>query len=191
MKKLHMGMAAGLILMLLLVGCQKETQPTPSASQPQNSQTEQLPDTQMPEAPAEDISDMITTPELEGSTDLDKFMTDFEAALGESGLTITDKISLDASVVGAEAGYRGMVNNFGFEVYLFDSASDDEKTIENLKTASESGYITIFGIEINGEEQKPECTVQENIVLIFPGEEYGMLHPDKESIVKAFMDISI
>ncbi len=44
----------------------------------------------------------------------------------------------------------------------------------------------MFGIEINGGEPKLECTVLKNRVLIFQGEEYGMLRPDKESIGKSF-----
>jgi len=73
---------------------------------------------------------------------------------------------------------------------LFDGDSSDKKAIENLKTAKESGFVTIFGVEINGETPKANCTINNNLVLIFPLEDMFGAHPDKEAIVQAFMEIS-
>jgi len=191
MKKLFIGMAAGLMLMFLFAGCQKEAQTTPSASETESSQSIQETQAQTEETLPEGISDMIINPVFEGSAALDAFMAKFEVELGKDGMTLADKTPKDAKSFGAAAGYGYMVNGFGFEIYIFDPASGDEKTEKNLKTAKDSGYITIFGAEINGKELTPKCAVSDNIVLIFPGEEIGLRHPNKDAIIKAFLNVKM
>lgn len=87
-------------------------------------------------------------------------------------------------------GYGININNTPVEVYLFDKNGTDEKTVENLKTAEQSQYITIYGVEINGETPMADCTLNNDLVLIFPAESIMPNgSPDKEKIIDAFMQI--
>ncbi|WP_156900476.1 hypothetical protein [Anaerovorax odorimutans] len=166
---------------LLLAGCQKEQEAddTNTLSQNNISETDSI-----------DPAEMIGDSGIQNDGAMDRYLTSFESQLEAIGLKLEDKAVKDAVSIGALEGYGFNINGSPLEVYLFDPTSSDEKTKENLKTAEESGYITIFGVEINGKTPKANCTFHDSLVLIFPAEDYGMTHPDKEAIIQAFMGIS-
>lgn len=169
-----------IVLAFSFVGCGNDS------SDEANSLSQE--ETTSGETPLE-ASDYIVDPGIETSGSIENSVSLFEEELAKSGLTLEGKAVKDATSIGAEEGYSFNINNMPIEVYLFNPESGDEKTSENLKTAEESGYITMFGIEINGETPKPDCTFNQNLVLIFPGEDIGLAHPDKDAIVQAFMNI--
>lgn len=113
----------------------------------------------------------------------------FEEELKEVNLNLTNKVIKDAESIGALEGYGFNVNDVGIEIYYFDLSGKSEKTQKNLKTASEEGFITIFGVEINKKEITSKCSINDALVLIFPAESFGLSHPNKDAIVQAFMNI--
>lgn len=166
------------VLTLVYGGCGAKENTDETAALPQTGSEETV-----------DTADYIIDPGIESNGNMDAFLADFEEALEKAGLALEGKSSKEADTLGALEGYGFNINNMPIEVYLFDPENKDEKTVENLKTAGESGYITVFGTEINGETPKPKCTMNQNVVLIFPGEDIGLSHPDKDVIVQAFMSI--
>lgn len=180
MKKQLYVICFALIMTLLFAGCQKEQE---------SANTNTLPQNNISETDSMDPSEMIGDAGITTEGKMDSDLISFERILGESGLMLNDKTVKDAVSIGALEGYGFNINGSPLEVYLFDLTSSDEKTKENLKTAEESGYITIFGVEINGKTPKPNCTFHNSLVLIFPTEDYGIPHPDKEAIIQAFMEI--
>jgi len=179
MKKYLFVICSLLVMALLFAGCGSKQAPSGPENLPQNNA----------EAEEIDLSDMVMDPGIQTDGKMDNSIKSFEKALAGMSLELEDKVAKDAVSIGAREGYGFDINGFGVELYLFDPASNDEKAKENLKTARESGFITIFGAEINGKSPMPKCTLNDSLVLIFPLEEYGMAHPDKEAIVQAFMKI--
>ncbi|GAB6106676.1 hypothetical protein [Fusibacter bizertensis] len=159
-----------LIMALLFSGCQKDQE---------SDDTNALPDP----------SEMIVDPGIDTDGKIDSSLISFENQLGESGLTLEDKAVKDAVSIGALEGYSFNINGKPVEIYLFDGNSSDEKAVENLKTAKESGYVTIFGVEVNGETPKVNCAIKDNLVILFILEDILGVYPDKEKIIEAFMKI--
>lgn len=185
MKRFFIFFTFVLVLALFAAGCQKAsgTEDIAAPSQADSSAEKQ-------ETPPEDASAQLIDPGIAADGKMDAYLESFETLLADSGLTLEDKTVKDAASIGAAEGYGFQINYAPFELYLFDPDSGDEKTAENLKTAEESGYITIFGVELNGEVPKPECAFHQNMVLIFLGEDYGITHPNKDAITSAFLNIS-
>lgn len=134
-------------------------------------------------------SEEIINPEIESKGKMDKQLEEFEKELKDINLDLTNKATKDAESIGAIEGYSFDVNGVGLEMYYFDLSSKNEKSQTNLKTAREEGFITIFGAEINGKELKPKCAINDALIIIFPTEDFGMAHPNKDAIVQAFMNI--
>jgi len=183
MKKRILCVGFALTLTLLCAACQEKV--APSSESPENSSS-----ASDSEDPSADSEEMIGAPEITTDEKIDASLASFEQNLAESGLTLENKTAKDASSLGALEGYGFQINGKPFEVYLFDQGSREEWSVENLRTAEQSGFITIYGVEINGESPKENCTLNENLVLIFPMEDMFGAHPDKETIVNAFMAIS-
>lgn len=173
-------MSVALIMALLISGCQKDQESGDTNALPENNNIE----TTLP-----DPSEMIGDPEITTDGKIDSSLISFEKQLGESGLTLEDKAVKDAVSIGALEGYSFNINGKPVEIYLFDGNSTDEKAVENLKTAKESGYVTIFGVEVNGETPKVNCAIKDNLVILFILEDILGVYPDKEKIIEAFMKI--
>lgn len=172
------------LTVVLSAGCQKGIEPVEKLLPPVSSSVSES------EAQLSVVSEMITDPGIETTGAIDNSISLFEVALKNSKLDLKDKTVKDAASLGAVEGYGFNINTRPLEVYLFDPSSGDPKTAENLRTADESGFITIFGVEINGEPIKPACILNGNLVLIFPMEEMIGEHPNKEAIVQAFLAIA-
>ena len=173
-----------LLAVVLFAGCQKAIEPAQAPPTPVSSSVPES------EPQLSVASEMITDPGIETTGAIDSFVSLFETALKNSNLELKDKTVKDAASLGALEGYGFNINTRPLEVYLFDPSSSDPKTAENLKTANESGFITIFGVEINGKLIKPACVLNGNFVLIFPMEDMIGAHPDKEIVVQAFLSIA-
>ena len=186
MKKSIYIICFALITTLLFAGCQKEQA---------SDNTNTLPQDNISEADSTDLKDSTDSAEIIGDSGItpegkmDSILMSFGKLLGESGLMLNDKTVKDAASIGALEGYSFNINEKSIEIYLFDVNSSDKKAIENLETAKESGFVTIFGVEINGEPPKANCEINGNMVLLFPLEDMFGTHPDKEGIVQAFMKI--
>lgn len=172
------------LAVVLFAGCQKAIEPAKTPLAPVSSSVSES------EVQPSVVSEMITDPGIETTGATDSFVSLFEAALKNSNLELKDKTVKDAASLGALEGYGFNVNARPLEVYLFDPSSSDPKAAENLKTANESGFITIFGVEINGKPIKPACVLNGNFVIIFPMEDIIGAHPNKETVVQAFLSIA-
>lgn len=183
MKKQFLSLVILLVLVLVSVGCQKEV--NSEAVPPAQETTGEVVSETLPYEAAE----MVTTPEIQTTGAIDGYLASFEAQLEASGLKLEGKAAKDAESIGGLEGYGFTIGSHPLEVYLFDANSSDEKAVENLKTARESGFITLYGVEINGKVPKANCTISGNLVLIFPLEDMFGDHPNKADIVKAFKDM--
>lgn len=180
MKKSFYIICFALIMTLLFAGCQKEQESDNTNTEQQNNISETVPT---------DPSEIVGDSGIQNDGAIDSYLKSFEAQLEASGLKLEDKTVKDAVSIGALEGYGFNINGSPLEVYLFEPESSDEKTKDNLKTAEESGYITIFGVVINGKTPQVKCILSGNLVLIFPLEDMLGAHPDKEIILQAFMEI--
>jgi hypothetical protein len=177
-------------LMFLVSACSAEsTSPNDQSNQTETSTLEET----LTEAEIMEVTDaeaLLSDPGIETTGKMDAFLESFESELAKQNLTLTEKAVKDAASIGASEGYGLYVNAGPFEVYFFDPNSTDEKTTQNLQTAELESYITIFDVEINGKTPQPACTFHDNFVLIFPTEDYGIMHPNHEAIVAAFENTS-
>ena len=183
MKKFITYILLALTLVVFCAGCQKDGTANETEGPSQNSSATN-------DETAAEASELLTDPQIETAGKIDNYLNSFETQLEKKGLLLVDKAVKDAASLGALEGYGFNINGSAVELYLFDPQNTDESAVANLKTAKESGYITIFGVSINGETPKTNCTFHDNLVLLFPSEDYGIKHPDKETIVAAFTEIS-
>ncbi len=189
MKKYFWSIAFVLVLAILFAGCQTETKLKETIAPIENSGIEDSAiedETQLPSAEEDDISSDVG---IQTDHVIDSYLTIFEEQLEARGYTLDDKVVKDAVSIGALVGYGFNIKGKPIEIYLFDRESSDPKTIENLTTAQDSGFVTIFGVEINGETPKENCMISGDLVLLFPMENMFGSHPEKEGIVQAFMSI--
>ena len=181
------------IVVLIFSGCQSSTSSDSSTGDASNTVSKESVNESSNESENEvesvEVDEMVTTLEVQTSDKMDTYIESFESLLAERSLKLEDQTVKDAVSIGAIAGYGFNVNRMGLEVYLFDESSSDEKTTANIQTAKEEGYITIFGVEINGKVPTSKCTYNHGLVLIFPAEEYVGAHPNKEAIIEAFEGI--
>ena len=164
-------------LAIMLAGCQKaEDSQFGNSSQTSNAVSSES-----------SVADAVSG--IHNSGKIDGYLESFEQLIAEEDLKLQGKTTKDAASIGASDGYGYSIGGIPFEIYLFDPSNTGEQTQANLKTAKESGYITIFGVEINGKTLKSSCTLNGNLVLIFPTEDMLGKHPNKQAIVEAFMNI--
>lgn len=180
MKKLLLGLTLIMIICFFCAGCQSERTVEDNVESISSENNSDLSEN--------DSTDMLDQNNMSGSDEFDQYIANFKDSLCAKGLLPEKESWKDAESIGAVAGYGLNINNSGIEIYLFDPLSNDEKTINNLKTAKESSYITIYGTEINGKVPAPACTFYENMVLIFPAEDYGINHPNKKDIIESYLN---
>ena len=102
----------------------------------------------------------------------------FVKALETNGFRVSEVGKILSGMLGAEEGYKYTVNSRDIEIYRFDLNSKDPLTVENIKSAKESGTVRIPLKE--GEHIMP-VIMKGNIAV------YGIdKHKDKEKILKIF-----
>lgn len=93
----------------------------------------------------------------------------FEAGLTNDGLTY-EKVTMAAEYVGAEEGYKYMMDSGNVELYRFDEDSDAFKEVSENKSVKLEGFGS-FPVELNGNMALliNDVTDPENIMGIFNG----------------------
>lgn len=87
---------------------------------------------------ASDLTDAsVSAPDLP-IPDSDAF-TRFEAGLSNLGISFSERVTMDATYVGGEAGYKYQCDGYKIELYQFDPESDAYKKAES------EGIVTLDG----------------------------------------------
>lgn len=87
---------------------------------------------------ASDLADTsVSAPEL-ATPDSDAFPR-FEAGLADLGISYSERVTMDATYVGGEAGYKYQCDGYKIELYQFDPESDAYKKAES------EGIVTLEG----------------------------------------------
>ncbi|WP_143424712.1 hypothetical protein [Gemmiger sp. An194] len=87
---------------------------------------------------ASDLTDAsVSAPDLP-TPDSDAF-TRFEAGLSNLGISFSERVTMDATYVGGEAGYKYKCDGYKIELYQFDPESDAYKKAES------EGIVTLDG----------------------------------------------
>ena len=87
---------------------------------------------------ASDLKDAsVSAPNL-ATPDSDAF-TRFEAGLSELGIFFSERVTMDATYIGGEAGYKYQCEGYKIELYQFDPESDAYKKAES------EGIVTLEG----------------------------------------------
>ena len=87
---------------------------------------------------ASDLTDAsVSAPDLP-TPDSDAF-TRFEAGLSDLGISFSERVTMDATYVGGEAGYKYKCDGYKIELYQFDPESDAYKKAES------EGIVTLDG----------------------------------------------
>lgn len=87
---------------------------------------------------ASDLTDAsVSAPDLP-TPDSDAF-TRFEAGLSDLGISFSERVTMDATYVGGEAGYKYKCDGYKIELYQFNPESDAYKKAES------EGIVTLDG----------------------------------------------
>lgn len=87
---------------------------------------------------ASDLKDAsVSAPDL-ATPDSDAF-TRFEAGLSDLGISFSERVTMDATYIGGEAGYKYQCEGYKIELYQFDPESDAYKKAES------EGIVTLEG----------------------------------------------
>ena len=104
----------------------------------------------------------------------------FKEELVNNGIKINEETQKSASLIGAKEGYAFEINGQAIEVYEFDEKSTEELTKDNIKSAKNSGTIsmpTFNNMTLNVKYNNGLCLVNyEN-------------HSDKEKIIEIFNNL--
>lgn len=142
MKKRSILLAA--VLALMLAACSAPASSTPAssapASAPESSSVIYFDNFYVAEADssASNSADTsVSAPEL-ATPDSGAFPR-FEAGLADLGISYSERVTMDATYVGGEAGYKYQCDGYKIELYQFDPESDAYKKAES------EGIVTLEG----------------------------------------------
>lgn len=150
------------VLLISISGCSGKgtdtpvkTDPTPTVTQtPQNTTTP------VPQTKEFTIDNLIT-------------------ALKDGGFQVA-KVGLLADMVGAKEGYLYSVNGINIEINIYDLNSKNPLTVENLKSAQESGKIKMNLQPGAGDPYEVAARNGNLIIAAFDK------HPEKDKILSVF-----
>lgn len=119
---------------------------------------------------------------MKGTENSNKEITieDFKNALEKKGLKVTNITNKVGSLIGAIEGYGYNINNETIEIYKFDLNSNDNLTMDNIKSAKEKEIITMP--DFNNMTFK--CKYNKGLVLI----NYEK-HSSKDKIIEVFNEL--
>lgn len=175
-------MVMALLLLMILSACSK---PEVSKAKSEDDAGEAIESVQ-------ETAALVET-KIEESSLIESTSEAFDKKLADQGVSIQSKKIYaieDLIKFGATEGAAFDIENMPIEIYFFDENSAVDVAKENLKSAKDSGYIMLYGLEINGETPKTACYIKDNWVLVFPMENYGIAHPKKADIVDVFLEMT-
>lgn len=104
----------------------------------------------------------------------------FVDALKKEGFKV-EKGAAMSGCIGEKDGFEYKINGTGIGVYTMDLKSKQPVTVNNIKMAKESEKMKL---DLQSGPMEVDAIINNNLVIM----DYGK-HPDKDKIVKVFMDL--
>ena len=115
---------------------------------------------------ASDLKDAsVSAPDL-ATPDSDAF-TRFEAGLSELGIFFSERVTMDATYIGGEAGYKYQCEGYKIELYQFDPESDAYKKAESEGIVTLEGFGDFSALAHDGLVLLNNSSLPQEIVDLF------------------------
>lgn len=115
---------------------------------------------------ASDLKDAsVSAPNL-ATPDSDAF-TRFEAGLSELGIFFSERVTMDATYIGGEAGYKYQCEGYKIELYQFDPESDAYKKAESEGIVTLEGFGDFSALAHDGLVLLNNSSLPQEIVDLF------------------------
>ena len=115
---------------------------------------------------ASDLKDAsVSAPDL-ATPDSDAF-TRFEAGLSELGIFFSERVTMDATYIGGETGYKYQCDGYKIELYQFDPESDAYKKAESEGIVTLEGFGDFSALAHDGLVLLNNSSLPQEIVDLF------------------------
>lgn len=115
---------------------------------------------------ASDLKDAsVSAPDL-ATPDSDAF-TRFEAGLSDLGISFSERVTMDATYIGGEAGYKYQCECYKIELYQFDPESDAYKKAESEGIVTLEGFGDFSALAHDGLVLLNNSSLPQEIVDLF------------------------
>lgn len=115
---------------------------------------------------ASDLKDAsVSAPDLV-TPDSDAF-TRFEAGLSDLGIFFSERVTMDATYIGGEAGYKYQCEGYKIELYQFDPESDAYKKAESEGIVTLEGFGDFSALAHDGLVLLNNSSLPQEIVDLF------------------------
>ena len=115
---------------------------------------------------ASDLKDAsVSAPDL-ATPDSDAF-TRFEAGLSDLGISSSERVTMDATYIGGEAGYKYQCEGYKIELYQFDPESDAYKKAESEGIVTLEGFGDFSALAHDGLVLLNNSSLPQEIVDLF------------------------
>ena len=115
---------------------------------------------------ASDLKDAsVSAPDL-ATPDSDAF-TRFEAGLSDLGISFSERVTMDATYIGGEAGYKYQCEGYKIELYQFDPESDAYKKAESEGIVTLEGFGDFSALAHDGLVLLNNISLPQEIVYLF------------------------
>lgn len=115
---------------------------------------------------ASDLTDApVSAPDL-ATPDSDAF-TRFEAGLSDLGISFSERVTMDATYIGGEAGYKYQCEGYKIELYQFDPESDAYKKAESEGIVTLEGFGDFSALAHDGLVLLNNSSLPQEIVDLF------------------------
>lgn len=115
---------------------------------------------------ASDLKDAsVSAPDL-ATPDSDAF-TRFEAGLSDLGIFFSERVTMDATYIGGEAGYKYQCEGYKIELYQFDPESDAYKKAESEGIVTLEGFGDFSALAHDGLVLLNNSSLPQEIVDLF------------------------
>ena len=115
---------------------------------------------------ASDLTDAsVSAPDL-ATPDSDAF-TRFEAGLSDLGISFSERVTMDATHIGGEAGYKYQCEGYKIELYQFDLESDAYKKAESEGIVTLEGFGDFSALAHDGLVLLNNSSLPQEIVDLF------------------------
>ncbi len=115
---------------------------------------------------ASDLKDAsVSAPDL-ATPDSDAF-TRFEAGLSDLGISFSERVTMDATYIGGESGYKYQCEGYKIELYQFDPESDAYKKAESEGIVTLEGFGDFSALAHDGLVLLNNSSLPQEIVDLF------------------------
>lgn len=115
---------------------------------------------------ASDLKDAsVSAPDL--ATPASDAFTRFEAGLSDLGISFSERVTMDATYIGGEAGYKYQCEGYKIELYQFDPESDAYKKAESEGIVTLEGFGDFSALAHDGLVLLNNSSLPQEIVDLF------------------------